>query len=1206
MRNRFFIKLALILLSCAAVISGQEAWANAPLAGKLVNFQGQVDILRGGQTHWQPAQLNDDLFTGDALRTGPLSRAAILCVDESQLKLHENTVLELRSVMASPRLGLAEVIPAALEKAAHSLYSVPQGEVWLRNSKESFRFELETPAVTAGLRGTEFNLKVSPNGTTYLTLLQGSLQLANTFGSLMLNSGEEGITRPGQAPTKRVVIQPEDAVQWALYYPGIFSYRDLPLAAGRAPYSGDQAAGLAATTAAETAYDQGNLPQARQEAETALRTDPQNARALTVLGWVSLQCHELEEAQRYFLRIPDPGDHALIGLALTRYRRGDAAGAYELLKQSRVKARPSPLLNAMCGYFALLVGRVQEAVNLLETIRDQEPVAVLAQSLLAQIFIVQNRKDTARSKAAAALGRNPDSPMARLSMALVEIASFDLPKARHQLEQAIQADPRFVNAYIYLAKIWLGSDYLNRAWQVIERARKIAPQDGEVLNLAGFIRMGYRDYEAAKNLFHQAIRLSPGLGEPHLGMGHYYFRNRDNRQGLAAILTATLLEPRVSVYQSNLGKALYQVRAFDKAMEVYDYAKTLDPKDPTPYLYKGIALTDLYRPGEAIQEFNRSIELNDNLAIFRSRIMLDRDLAVRNYNLARAYVSLGLNDWSLSKALTAVKSDPLNGSAHHFLFSSYIDYPRSFGSAASELLLYRLLSPANQASFIGFEDYTPMFEMPYVRAITVGSIGAWEGRHAIYSSGLDFLGGWPGAAFRFQGLYLYDRGFRPRNANEKTFNSATLVKWDPTVKDSFFGQFSYIDSEGGDNSNLNDFNYQNKPYLRNYYRFRNYELGYAHHFGPQSTFLAYTNYYNFDLTEKDFISNRFTISGQPLRLDQYIEERTPMESVNTQVQHQLILGNHRLIGGFEYFSGHLKYRYRNLLSLYLAGNLVGQDELRLDSRPPDRSYRAYLMDYWQLTPKLIVELGLFFDSARTPQAGMATPISNTQWSPQVGINYQINPQHTIRLVAQRHLLTSVISPRLTPSDVAGFLWQVDALFGTEAREAGLAWEAQWAPKTFSTARVSVLRTASPLLLNESQQISWNWKRYQGLLTANHLLTNSLGLSLGILGKKIDDTLYPTNSLFEFDAYSQLAFLHPRGWKGLLRGTLVHQDFNYRGDSLFGLLDVSFGKEFANKRGQANFTVANVLNRRFFYAPEPIAQDLFFPARSYVFSLAFYF
>ena len=218
------------------------------------------------------------------------------------------------------------------------------------------------------------------------------------------------------------------------------------------------------------------------------------------------------------------------------------------------------------------------------------------------------------------------------------------------LEESLAADPHFLEAYVYLARLWLGADYLDRAWEIISKALEISKTDSEVLSLAGFIRLGYRDYDKAFKLFTEAVKNNPGFGEPHIGLANIAFRNRNFSQGLTEMLTATLLEPRVSLYQSSLGKALYQTRSFDKALEVYDYAKTLDPNDPTPYLYKGIALSDLYRPGEAIQEINKSIELNDNMAVFRSRLMLDRDLAVRNTDLARAYSQLGLGDWALQQS----------------------------------------------------------------------------------------------------------------------------------------------------------------------------------------------------------------------------------------------------------------------------------------------------------------------------------------------------------------------------------------------------------------------------------------------------------------------------------------------------------------------------------------------------------------------------
>ena len=230
-------------------------------AGKIINLFGQVTIKLKGSNGWQPAQVNQTLAAGDVVQTGPASGAAILCLDESQVKLNENTSFELREVAPSPRLRLGEVIPAAVKQTAESLYGVSQGEIWLRNKNDKFRFELETPAVTASIRGTEFNLRVNRDGLSTLTMLEGEVLLANPLGEVTLVAGEEGSARPGQAPTKRVVLQPADAVQWALYYPGIFSYTDIPL-----DLKGISGASPALLGAAAD-YNDGRLQAARQTVE---------------------------------------------------------------------------------------------------------------------------------------------------------------------------------------------------------------------------------------------------------------------------------------------------------------------------------------------------------------------------------------------------------------------------------------------------------------------------------------------------------------------------------------------------------------------------------------------------------------------------------------------------------------------------------------------------------------------------------------------------------------------------------------------------------------------------------------------------------------------------------------------------------------------------------------------------------------------------
>jgi tetratricopeptide (TPR) repeat protein len=1205
--------ILVLLVGAAAALS--EARAASPLAGKLVYLEGQVAVRRGDAAEWLPAQANQELFQGDAVKTGAASRAAILCLDESQIKLNENTLLILKSVAPSPRLRPGQPLPAAAAPPPSSLYRLIEGEIWLRNKNEKFHFELETPAVTATIRGTEFNIRVKKDGATSVTLLEGNVCLANTLGQVCLQPGEEGLTLPGQAPSKQVLLQPADAVQWSLYYPGIISYRDLPLASAAGEARAPAPPALTPRILkGEQAYDQGRLGKAKEEAQAILGQDRENGRALTLMGWISLQYNTPEEAEGYFRRVRLLDEMAVIGLALSRYRLGDPAGADAIMQAARARLRPTPLLATMSGYFAMLAGKAERAKSTLETVREG-PAASLARSLLAQIYLVQNRKDAALAEASQALSRSPASPMALLTMGLVKIANFDLPQATGYLEKALAADPRFVDAHVYLAKIWLGSDYLARAQKTIDAALSLAPREGVVLSLAGFVRLAYRDYSGARQFLDRAAKASPSLGEPHLGLAICHFRYKEFTPGLAEMLTATLLDPRAALYQTELGKALYQVRSFGRALEVYDYAKTLDPKDPTPYLYKGIALADLNRPGEAVQEINRSIELNDNRGVFRSKILLDRDMAVRNYNLARSYQQLGLGEWAYSKAVTATKSDPMNSSAHLFLENAYIAQGQRVTAADAESLIYRVLAPANQNTFsslgetsLGLTlDYTPMFEMPYWRAVAQGGVGGWQESKLIQDHLLAAYGGMPGVAFFGKANFVDDQGFRRRNGDFKLFDSAAALKWEPTVNGTFLGFFEYFNIGEGDLSNPNNFSYSNEPGFRRDARFRQYETAYVHRFNPQATTVVYFTYQN--LFRHDSLFAHDTFFGIP-NTKLAAAAKGDWEYSNFQAQQHLVLGKHTLIGGLDYFSGHLRFSEQDLLTQFGAP-IFSQN---LNFRPPEWTYSFYLLDYWRLAPGLLVELGLFKDFSKNARHGFAEPIYTSLWNPRFGANYQLNPNHTFRAVAQRSLNTHLdLQPLLVPTEVAGFPWLIDTIHGAVIREAGASWEAQWNTKTFTVLRVDLHKLDTPDLsftpLGLPERIREGWKRYQATLAVNRILTPSLGLSAGVVAKRVvpDLVFQPDIRDFsEIDPFIGLSYLHRSGWLAGIKTFLVTQQLKDRNDNLFGLVNLRVGREFPNKRGLTTLEVENLFNRHFFTALEPLRDPDFLPARRIMFKLAFYF
>jgi tetratricopeptide (TPR) repeat protein len=1232
--------LILALLACCFAPGRVAAMAEGPSVGRLVSAQGQVAVRRSGSTEWEPAQLNQLLFAGDAVRTGLNSMAAILCIDETQLKLNEKSMVILKSIAPSPRLH--PVAPVKEQPPPASHYEVPEGEIWLRNKHEKFRFELDTPAVTATIRGTELNIRVQGNGSTSVILLEGNVCLTNPQGEVCLRPGEEGYTVRGQKPTKRLLVQPADAVQWVLYYPGVFSYRDLPLAAlppeTRSPAGTPAAAAL--VQKGEAAYDQGRLDQARQDAEAALRLAPDHSRALTLLGWISLQKGTPEEALSYFRRAHQPDDLTMVGLALSRYRLGDVTGAYEYIRPSCQKPGATPMLTTMCGYFALMAGKADEARSRLEAVPPSSPAASLAQTLLAQIYLVQNRKGAALKAAETAIARAPRSPAALLSCALVKMAFFDLGTAVQYLNKAIEADPAFVPAYVYLAKIWLGSEYLGRARKTIDQALRLAPRDPQVLSLAGFVHLANRDYRGALPLWERALKSDPRFGEPHLGLAIYHFRYREFSQGLEEMLTATLLDPRVSSYQTELGKALFQTRAFDRALEVYDYAKTLDPNDPTPYYYKGIALSDLNRPGEAVQEINKSIELNDNVAIFRSRNLLDQDRAVRNYSLARAYQQLGLTDWALSKAVTAVKYYPSNSSAHLFLRdviqagqtgseASFLTAGLLSPAADIESTLFRVLSPANQATFsslqfVGTEalglthDYTPMYEMPYVRLGVMGGIGASEGSKSRQDYQAFAYGGVPGAAFEIFGIFQDERGLpRPSDASLKSFNGTqrfyggeAVAKWDPTVQGTLTANINYQADKSSQNLVPDPtFGASSVANLRQTL----YEVAYYHRFNPQAAFLAYYAH----KTIPAHVSPRFF--DLPITNQFLIDSIADQESDNVQVQKHLalsFLGQHNLIAGFDYFSSGINQRTRQAIIFINDGSLSLPTT---EFQPPFWSHSFYLLDYWRPTRNLVLELGLSKTFQKDPVGDQQTTYTS-MWSPRFGANYQFSlggTQHVLRAVAERHLTTHLRSQAiLVPSEIASFPWAIDAQSGAEVRQAGAAWEAQWDSKTFTALRLNAMRVATPTFDFETftTPITQTWKRYQASLVLNRILTTSLGLSMGVMGKRvIPDLSYQESdgiqSYSEFNAFIGLAYMNRQGWLARVKPLLIQQFGHIPGhqaDNPFVIMNLTLGREFPNKWGFALFEVQNLFNRQIFYSVEPRRSLEFSNDRRFLFRLGLYF
>jgi tetratricopeptide (TPR) repeat protein len=202
----FFGLIFFLAVACPAL--AQEA-------GKIMSIVGTAEVLR--KERWQSVSLYETLQAGEVVRTRAGSRVVIQLLDKSQLKINANSHLELKQVAPPVRKVGMEVL--------QTLLRLLSGEIWIRSYAEPF--EIETKAITATIRGTELNLAIEPAEATRLTVVEGVVEFRNPQGSVLVAAKEQAIAKPGEAPRKVVIINPRDAVQWALYYPPLIDYRQV-------------------------------------------------------------------------------------------------------------------------------------------------------------------------------------------------------------------------------------------------------------------------------------------------------------------------------------------------------------------------------------------------------------------------------------------------------------------------------------------------------------------------------------------------------------------------------------------------------------------------------------------------------------------------------------------------------------------------------------------------------------------------------------------------------------------------------------------------------------------------------------------------------------------------------------------------------------------------------------------------------------------
>jgi len=911
-------KVALLLAIMAAIAPWPARAADGSLA-KVTAVQNVVEAKPAAATSWSPATPGRTLAGNDRVRTGAASRASILYSDQTLHRLSEKSEIEILPP-SKPGEGVLKVLSG-------------QSYFTTRTPKDFGR--VETKTVTAAIRGTEFAVGVADDGTTTITMIEGTVVASNEHGSVTVTGGEQAVAEPGKAPQRRVIVRSRDAVMWSLYYP--------PILGGAS--AGDPLAKAAAQLSA------GQVDEARTAIEAAHASDPKNATAAALASVVAL------------------------------------AGG---------------------------------------------------------------KRDDARAAADQALAADGSSAAALLARSYVAQADFDLKQARELAEKAAAADPKNAEALARAAELRLAEGDYDGARKAAEDAVARDGNNARALSVLGFVELASYRTDAAASAFDRAIAADSGFPLAHAGAGIARIRQGNVAGGREELQTAATLDPAESLYRSYLGKAYYEEYRSKEAGKELAAAKDLDPNDPTPWLYSAILLQNENRPIEALHDLNGAIDRNDNRAVYRSRLLVDEDRAVRGTDLARIYDDLGFDQLGLVAARRSADENQANFSSHLFLAGNYRSLPGFASSFLSETLQARIYQPigANaarpdaQGGTVAFNEYTALFDRPRFRGFASAFYGYTDTGIDSYFPGCgapctDFFGIddsriWGGSLL---GTYngdriaaslgyrkLNDDGFRQNNQRDDDVVTG-FVQIAPTERDTI--QLNAI----AGNSETGDLPLRQIPMLIAPQTFDtdelNVGLGWHHRFSPAFD-LAVSGTWNDTDQEATLLGTSITttakLSGPQLEGQMVFHQGRRMVWIagvggfDGTFEAKSILDPTALKGDETFVNAYGYLKIRDLGPFEVTGGVAVED---IDS------------PVGLLPPR---------DSAMLPSD---LTFSETHVSPKVGASATFKTKTTLRLAAYSRMASNIGRLQtLEPTQVSGFNQFYDDVPGTRSWNYGAGFDQQ--------------------------------------------------------------------------------------------------------------------------------------------------------------------
>lgn len=247
-------------------------------------------------------------------------------------------------------------------------------------------------------------------------------------------------------------------------------------------------------------------------------------------------------------------------------------------------------------------------------------------------------------------------------------------EARQICEQLIQKDPEYTGAIFLLGKIHFALGNLDQAKQYVDKAIQMdltnpdyRDTHSEMASFASKLTEASRlynnaDYEGAEKIYLELIELNKNFVDAYVNLARVYVRLNNLTEAAKYYRKAIEMRPENEDYQKEFaalikrylveGNQLMQRKSYSAALEKFDQAIRLNPKDHMAYYFKAVVYMEEKNLEEALQAVNESIELDDTYPkahLVKGKIyMMQRNIeaALAAFNKATKLDSEYLDAWN--------------------------------------------------------------------------------------------------------------------------------------------------------------------------------------------------------------------------------------------------------------------------------------------------------------------------------------------------------------------------------------------------------------------------------------------------------------------------------------------------------------------------------------------------------------------------------